>query len=127
MPSSVVRLITKAQAVSSIIVILFFIWILPLGFFIKPAQEKIVCNGQRPICLCSHRMSKPAAQNAGKAINKGSGATQKEQSVPGGASYHFLTAQKMNQTNQQISFCHQEENSLYSLLVFRPIEPVPKV
>lgn len=42
------------RTLSLTVLAIFFIWILPLGAFIKPSQEKKVCNGQRAICLCSH-------------------------------------------------------------------------
>ncbi len=107
-------------------VLLFFIWILPLGIFIKPSQEKVACDGQRAICLCSHLIAKQEAKNAGKTIYKGSGAAQKEQNGPGGSSHHFLVAQKKNQINRQLSLYHQQQSFLYSLLVVRSIEHVPK-
>ena len=30
-----------------------FSWLLPLGAFIKPSQEKTACDGQRPFHMCS--------------------------------------------------------------------------
>ena len=108
--------------------LLFFIWILPLGIFIKPSLEKLACNGQRAICLCSHLMPKQAAKNASKAIYKGSGgAEQKEHSGPDGSSHHFLFAQKKNQINRQLSLYRRQQSFLYSSLVIRSIEHVPKV
>lgn len=44
--------------------LLFFIWILPLGIFIKPSFEKFACDGQRAICLCSHVKSVSAQGHA---------------------------------------------------------------
>lgn len=114
--------------IASLTAILFIAWILPLGFFITPSKEKIACNGQRAICMCSHAMAKQSAKNVGvgKAAYKGSGAAQKEQNGPGGSSHHFLAVQKKNQINRQISFYHREQSTFYSLLVVRPIEHVPK-
>jgi len=37
-------------------ILLFTIWILPLGAFIRPDQESRVCDGQRAICLCTQKM-----------------------------------------------------------------------
>ena len=115
------------KAVLSITGLLFFIWILPVGIFIKPSQEKIACNGQRAICLCSHLMAKQEAKNVGKTIYKGSGSSQKEQNGSGGSSNQFIAAQKKDQVNRQISLYHQQQSSFYSLLVVRSIEHVPKV
>jgi hypothetical protein len=114
------------NAISSVTALLFFIWILPLGIFIKPSQEKMACNGQRAICLCSHLVAKQEPKNAGKTIYKGSGSAQKEQNGSGGSSHHFLHAQKKPQINKQISLYRQQQSSMYSLLVIRSIEHVPK-
>ena len=107
--------------------LLFLIWILPLGIFFKPSQEQIACNGQRAICLCSHLMAKQEAKNVGKTIYKGSGSSQKEQNGSGGSSNQFLLTQKKNQSNNQISLYHRQQSILYSLLVVRSIDHVPKV
>lgn len=107
---------------------LFFIWILPLGIFIKPAQEKIACDGQRAICLCSHLVAKQIAKNAGKAAYKPSRTAEpKESNGPGGFSHYYLFAQRTNSSNKQITFYHQQQSSLYSLIVVRLIDQVPKV
>ncbi len=47
--------------VSLLSITLFFLWILPLGFFIKPDQEKTACGGLRAVCMCS--MGTSAVQN----------------------------------------------------------------
>ncbi len=115
------------KIVLSITALLFLIWILPLGIFIKPSQEKLACNGQRAICLCSHLMAKQLAKTTGKPIYKGGGTTeQKEHSAPGGSSHYFSVAQKKNQINKHFSFYHQQQSCLYSLLVARSIDHVPK-
>jgi hypothetical protein len=35
----------------------FFVWLLPLGAFIKGSMEKIACNGQRAFHMCTHMMN----------------------------------------------------------------------
>ncbi len=113
--------------VSMLTVFLFFIWILPLGFFIKPSQEKVACNGQRAICLCSHLVAKQAVKNVGKMIYKnGGGSHQKENNGSGGSSHHYLLAQRMNSFSQKIFSYHQQQSVLYSLIVVNPVEHVPK-
>lgn len=42
--------------------LLFFVWIVPLGTFIKPEQEEAACNGQRAICLCTKLLYKALAK-----------------------------------------------------------------
>ncbi len=112
--------------VSSIVLILFFVWILPLGVFIKPSQEKLACDGLRLICMCSN-ITKSTAKNNAKIIYKGSGSVQKEPSSAGGSSQQFLLTFNKNRNDQHVSFYDQEYSHLYSLLVTRPIEHVPKV
>ncbi|MCA9408094.1 MAG: hypothetical protein KC733_05355, partial [Candidatus Omnitrophica bacterium] len=66
---------------SIVILVLFFIWILPLGAFIKPNQEKKACHGRRAICLCSHLIAKQLAKMADKVLLKqGHSSTEKESS-----------------------------------------------
>ena len=80
------------RAVSSLLVIFFILWILPLGYFIKPSQEKVACDGQRAICMCCCHMFKKTSNSPGKVML--SGATQgtsKEAPSSGGASNYFLS------------------------------------
>ncbi len=109
-----------------VIIVLFFIWILPLGFFIKPSQEQVVCNGQRAICLCSHLTAKKTAKNAGEKVYKGSEASQKEQNGSGGANHKFLSAQEYFQNHNQLYFYPRLKSSFFSFSIVRCIEHVPK-
>ena len=56
--------------------ILFVVWLLPLGVFIAPSEEKIVCGGKRAICLCSHRPDKTKAEHKAEAPSYQSGSAQ---------------------------------------------------
>jgi hypothetical protein len=47
------------------LVIIFSFWILPLGVFIKPAQEKSACGGERAICMCHVSFQASAAAGPG--------------------------------------------------------------
>jgi hypothetical protein len=54
-------IIARMFRLSSIVTILcFFLWILPLGAFIKPSQEDTACGGKRAfhMCMCSMGMGK---------------------------------------------------------------------
>lgn len=42
------------QLISLLTALMLFIWILPLGVFIKPSQEKSACGGLRAVCMCHH-------------------------------------------------------------------------
>ena len=115
------------QTIASLITILFFIWILPLGFFIKPSQEKLACNGQRAICLCSHTLAKEKAEDKGRFNYKAPTNGQKEANASGGASHHYVVVNNDFLPAQQLAFYHHELTSLYSLLLITSIEHVPLV
>lgn len=107
--------------------LLFIIWILPLGFFIKPSQEKKVCNGQRAICLCSKFLAKSSGQWTDKILLKNGTNTNKEASGFGGTSQNYLVAQTSNSIYKYRSSYYQQQSFLYFVFVARPIEHVPKV
>ena len=71
-------------------VVLFLIWLLPLGVFIKPSQEKVACDGQRAICMC-HAFIPKASDNAMKpGINLKAGASSNKENPSGGN--YFVSA-----------------------------------
>jgi hypothetical protein len=109
-----------------ITVILFFIWILPLGVFVLPSREKMFCGGKRAICLCSHLITKQAAKQTRETVYKGSAETQKEHNGPGGANHHFLLIRRNNPTHQYPASHIQQQAFFYSLLVCRSVEHVPR-
>lgn len=105
----------------------FFIWILPLGVFIKPAQEKLACDGQRAVCMCSHGMSQPLVHKAGETIYQSPGGfTTKEHHNPGGGSNQFLLAQNIDLLSRQEGGFFLEGSFLFTSTVFPLIEHVPK-
>ena len=81
------------RLISALVLLIFFIWILPLGVFIKPSQEEKACNGQRAICLCSHLIAKQKDARVAKIMLTNPGA-QKEANPSGGASHDFIVDQK---------------------------------
>jgi len=110
--------------ISLLIIVLFFIWIIPLGVFITPDKEKKTCNGQRAICLCSHLIAKKMAKMAGK-MYLTSGGVNKEQGSSS-ASHDFLIALFKNQINKNISPHFQKATVVCNRLIVKPIEHVPK-
>lgn len=114
------------KIVLSVTALVFFIWIMPLGFLIRPAQEKAVCNGQRAICMCSHALM--SESKTGKAIFKSNNPTsQNESSSAGSPNKHFLMAQNTLHKNDRAVF-DREDPSLIDLPLFlHSIEHVPKV
>lgn len=106
-------------------ILLFFIWILPLGAFIRPDQEKKACNGQRGICLCSH--AKARVKASGKILlTKSTGAPHKEENGSGGGNQYFLTAlDSLKNIGPNTTFL-REAASFYTCLFFHSLEHVPK-
>lgn len=107
---------------------LFFIWILPLGFFIKPSQEKIACDGQRAICLCSTTQAKVksnAVEGFGLKANSG---TNKEANASGGGIAHYYLDTHLLVQNLLKSFSLKDpELFAYRNPFLKSIEHIPKV
>jgi hypothetical protein len=114
--------------VSVLTALLFFIWILPLGIFIKPSQEKIACGGQRAICLCSHAQSK-VKSNAMEAYGlKNNSNNNKESNASGGAAGHYyLAAYLFNQNNLTPCSLNDAMFLAYHNPFLKSIEHIPKV
>lgn len=107
-------------------VVLFIVWILPLGIFVKPNQEKMFCNGKRAMCMCSRLAAKQTSGKTAKvALNNESG-PQKEESSSSSGPYLFLV-QNSAKADRKISLFFKEQSILHSFLVVRAIEHVPKV
>ncbi len=105
---------------------MFFIWILPLGVFIRSSDAKRFCDGQRAICLCAHLVAKHKSPTV-KVIAAQNGGVAKESPPSGGGGNHYLVTGKSGMPGSLLSKYSGETASLYSLTVHRPIEHVPKV
>lgn len=105
-----------------VILLLFLIWILPLGAFIAPSQEKLACRGQRAICLCTH----VAAKGKAKTWTKSSSGTHKEEGgSSGGHNFLLITPEPLQDKNATHFF--SQHSLRYSLLTVCAIEHIPKV
>lgn len=114
------------RLLSAVVLIIFFIWILPLGAFFKPSQAKIACDGQRAICLCPHLIVKHKAQDQGEKIVIVNPGVHKEGSSPGGASHDFVLLNTRHHHNDLISFLLQQNQSLQQFIFSKEVEHVPK-
>jgi hypothetical protein len=110
-----------------VVLILFFIWILPLGAFIDPSKEQKVCGGQRAICLCSHHFANNKEKGDGKTMMISNPGVNKEATSAGGASHNFLSSHFYYQPNLFVSSFSNQEQSFLNLLFSREVEHVPKV
>ncbi len=106
--------------------VLFFIWILPLGVFIKAEQEKKACNGQRAICLCSHLVAKQLAKNAGKTFIQTSASASASKENSGRANHNFLIWDSDLTSKKKRTAYIYSSSFLYSIKTSRVIESVPK-
>jgi hypothetical protein len=105
---------------------LFLIWILPLGVFIKPSQEKEFCNGRRAICLCTKLMAKMKDQGCTKKIWI-QNAPVKEEGPSAGFNQHFLLSQmSLFLKSSHFASIILQQNP-YQFLLVRQLDPVPKV
>lgn len=108
--------------------IVFMAWLLPLGVFIKPAQEQRACGGQRAICMCKTMMGKSdakAAPLAGFSLKAPNGLAKDGQTAGGGG--HVLLASDPRIFHSSVSVrLYQAELIASSLPFFRSIEHVPK-
>lgn len=142
------------KIIGSLTALLFFIWILPLGVFIKPSQEKKICGGQRAICMCSHMMTKQTApapsqppletieekrsearsmtstrrsiQDAGKTILKVGSDTQNSVKGSSSASQDFLLETGEDLLSRKITLYFQQRSIFHSFLFVRTIDHVPR-
>lgn len=113
--------------VSLLSITLFILWILPLGFFIKPNQEKTACGGLRAVCMC--RMGFSALQN--KPIegysNKSVSVDGRVRSVTGVGGASYLTqAVPVIEMRQAQSIDVKELIVYYKDPLHSPVDHVPK-
>jgi hypothetical protein len=114
------------RQVAVFITVLFFIWILPLGVFIKPSQEKVACGGQRAICLCSHTEAKVKSTPVkGYGFHK-SAENNKEASASGGTGHSYLAAHHLLQKLLTALVLNESTYLAYRNPFVSSIEHIPK-
>lgn len=114
---------------SLLAVMLFFIWILPLGAFIKPSQEKFACGGQRAICLCSNTQSQAGSKPVETRNFQTNPANEEEPNVPSGSgtSHYYSTTQSVFQVVLNVFVLDNSSLFVYNNPCLKSIEHVPKV
>jgi hypothetical protein len=112
------------RALATFLLLGFVLWILPLGFFIKPSQEKIACDGQRAICMC-HVMIKSHVLDLSSGLSlKAVSSVNKENSAAGAYYLSYKSTRVLHL--KPISFFHPEAFS-YQNPFFDLIDAVPKI
>jgi hypothetical protein len=113
---------------SSIVVFCVFVWLLPLGAFIKPTQEKKACDGRRAFHMCSMMSGKTSAEPSSEkvSISNSSGFNENAQSQGSGGN-EFLIA-----SFPQWPLLRSQKSSVlvqrvFQAVVFTPSDPPPKI
>lgn len=114
---------SRASALFTLTV--FFVWILPLGVFIKPWQEKAACGGQRAICLCSNLINKSEGKAAPVNTLRAVPPTQQKESGAG-ASSEFLPDRFSYALSASVFRLLMNDAFLYAFRFSALIEHVPR-
>jgi len=115
------------KAIATLTAVLFIVWLLPLGYFIKPSQEKTVCDGQRAICMCSVHFAHKAPFNplAGIATANSNGNKEAPSNGGGAGNYFESNLSVLSVTHSSILPDFRVE-LIPSLQFINPIEHVPR-
>ena len=112
---------------ASLIVGVFLVWLLPLGIFIKPSQERIACDGQRAICMCHHSIEKiKSSPIEGFGFKNNAGSNKESSASNGGAGNYFLVSNIHTQNVLSIFLLNRQTLLAEVEPLFRSIEHVPK-
>jgi len=108
--------------------LIFFTWLLPLGVFIKPSQEKTACGGQRAICLCHASLTKSASKPVEQGVSyRGAGASPKQEaSAGGGGSHAYLAAMLRRVSTTLLTAFNEQRFNRYTNPSLAALEHVPK-
>lgn len=112
------------KIVSVFSTIAVFFWMMPLGGFIKPSQEKAACGGQRPFHMCS-MMSQKAAKADGKVSFKNNSSERESKSQRSGADDFFLITDS-EKKEENFSKFFKQGLFFYPKDFFHTPSPVPK-
>ena len=116
------------RAVSSLLVVFFILWILPLGYFIKPSQEKTVCDGQRAMCMCSVHIAHKSPSNTLGGISTANPNGNKEAPSNGGSAGNYFESNVAALSVVHSSILPDfQVDFIPSLQFISPIEHVPKI
>ena len=103
----------------------FVCWIMPLGYFIKPSQEKTVCDGQRAMCMCSVMMGHKAVDKAMAGISLKAASANKENSSSAGN--YFVSVKSVQALNLPSASLFENQSLAYKNPFLASLEYVPKI
>ena len=108
------------------LVLSFILWILPLGYFIKPSMQKLACDGQRAMCMCHafiHKITDKAME-AGLAF-KSVPASNKEN--PSSGNNYFVSARPAITLNLKFPSVFADQHFCYKNPHLVPLDTIPKI
>jgi hypothetical protein len=115
------------KLLSSFLVISFILWILPLGIFVKPSQEKLACDGQRAICMCHALVLKESDKAMEAGINLKAGSSTNKENSSAGAGNYFVSAKPKVILNLHATSFFENQYHCYKNPFLASLEYVPKV
>jgi len=113
---------------TALTLIVFMAWLLPLGIYIKPSQEKIACDGQRAICLCHVGLHKAANKpmEPGISLKGQTASSQKEEAHGGAAGHYFVSAKVIVSQGLQVASAFENQYLCYKNPYLASLDHVPK-
>ncbi len=112
------------RSIAAGVLFCFVAWLVPIGAFVDISKERMVCGGQRAVCLCHISKNKQTA--AGKLGLAKAGGVEKESGGSGSPGTQFLVSKRKPLPVLQFSFFLYSQEHSYSSVVLSPSEPVPK-
>jgi len=104
----------------------FILWILPLGYFIKPCQQKLACDGERAMCMCHVMMVKSPDKAMEHGVGIKEGASTNKEGSSGSAGNYFFSPRNIVSLNLHSSSFFENPFLTYQNPFLAAIEYVPK-
>ncbi len=109
----------------SFLLVSFILWILPLGYFIKPSQEKTACDGQRAMCMCHAMVPKVSSKAMEHGIMLKAGASANKENSSAGN--YFISAKSAVVLNLHAASIFKNQYLCYKNPFLAALEYVPKI
>ncbi len=109
------------------LLIVFCLWLIPLGQFISQNRQDEVCGGQRAICMCYAKAPMKSSTSPFKFTTNQGSSNQKEVPSSGAGGNHYVQIATVPLIMNSSAVYPDPIASLPSLLFIRGIEHVPKV
>jgi hypothetical protein len=108
----------------SILAFSFTLWIMPLGIFIKPSQQKLACDGQRAICMCHAFIPKADISIDSGVMLKAGSPTNNASSSAGN---YFVSTKPLLVLQARTGFLFESPHFCYKSPFIISLEHVPKI